>query len=290
MITTDKIRMTSQLKSKSRVIINADDFGMTKGINKAIFELAERGTLTSASVMTNMPFFEDIIDLKDKIGIGFHVNLTTGKPINDKKRVPSLVDNNGDFLELSMLIKKIKNGLISIQEVEIELESQIMRLTSLGIQPDHINSHSSILKYPFLMKIAKKIAKKYEITAVRTFSPRKFDYKRLCNPKSMIISLYLPYQRFVWKKCGFRVADKKDSLLKFGLDYNTAIEMLKEVFSSLPAGVLEYAVHPGYCNGNNESLGKYIYERETELKALSSNEFKRIIEDSGTELISFKDI
>jgi predicted glycoside hydrolase/deacetylase ChbG (UPF0249 family) len=282
--------LISSSKNTSKVIINADDFGITKGVNKAIFELVDAGVVTSTSVMSNMPYFEDIIKLKNTIGIGVHLNLTTGKPLNNVKMVSSLVSENGEFFELSTLLKRIWHGQISKKAVEFELNAQIQQLFDLGIHPDHIDSHESILKYPFIIRIVKEIAKTYDIFAVRTFIPRKFDYRRLLSPKKMLISLYLSYQRVLWKKYGFSVGDKKDSLLEVGLNYNRAIDKLKNVFNNLPDGVLEFTVHPGYCNEDNRPLGGYIQEREVEMQALLSDEFKDIVSSSEAELISFKDI
>jgi hypothetical protein len=276
--------------SKHRVIINADDFGITKGVNKAIFDLVDTGILTSTSVMSNMPDYKDVKNLKGKIGIGVHFNLTIGSPITEACKVPTLVNEQKQFLDLSELLRKMKQGKVSKQEVEIELEAQIKRLFDIGIQPDHIDSHESLLKYPFFMRIMKRLAKKYKILAVRTYSPRKFDYTRLLNPKKLLISLYLAFQKLGWKQEGFHVADKYDSLINIGIDDRMAIEKLREIFQNLPYGVLEIGVHPGYTNKDNVALGGYVHEREVELRALLSKECKNFIENSGTKLVAFQDI
>ena len=274
----------------SRVIINADDFGITKGVNRSIFELVDAGILTSTTVMANMPFHAEIVKLKHRIGIGMHFNLTVGKPVLGRKDIPSLVDEEGNFFDFPTLKRKIRGGAISKKEVEEEFEAQVKALSNLGITIDHFDSHESLLKYPFFYKIAKKTALKNRIPAVRTYVPRKFDYKRLMNPRKALISIFLIYQKSRWKRNGFYAADKHDSLLEFNLDYDTALKKLKTAFHNLPNGVLEFVVHPGYIDKDTSLLGKYVYEREVELKALSSNEFKKIIEDSRARLISFKDI
>lgn len=276
--------------SKPRVIINADDFGITKGVNKAIFELVDAGILTSTSVMSNMPDYKDIVNLKGKIGIGVHFNFTVGTPITESNRIPTLVDEKGNFFDLSQLLRKVKQGNVSRQEVEIELDAQVKRLIDIEIQPDHMSSHESLLKYPFFSGMIKKLAKKYGIMAVRTYSPRKFDYSRLLSPKRIMISLYLAFNKLLWRFDGFHVADKHDSLIKVGLVLKTALEKLKDIFENIPPGVLEIGVHPGYCNGNNSPLGEYVCEREVELQALLSDEFRKIILNSDATLISFKDI
>ncbi|MBE0426209.1 MAG: ChbG/HpnK family deacetylase [Nitrospirae bacterium] len=277
-------------KNNPRVIINADDFGITQGVNKAIFELVDAGIVTSTSVMTNMPDYGDVAVLRDKIGIGVHFNLTVGRPIVETQNVPTLVNSKGNFYDLSQLLTKMKKRRFVREEVEIEFEAQVKQLINIGIEPDHINSHESLLKYPFFMGIIKKIAKKYKIMGVRTYSPRKFDYKRLLNPRKIAISFYLKFQKLGWKRNGFSVTDKYDSLIQLGLNQEIAFKKLRDIFRNLPCGVLEIGVHPGYCNGNNISMGNYVYEREVELQTLLSDRFKKIIFVSGAELICFKDI
>ena len=273
-----------------KVIINADDFGITKGVNKAIFELVDAKVLTSTSVMTNMPYYNRVENLKNEIGIGIHLNLTVGNPVLEKTKISTLVNDKGDFLGLNILLNKMIRRKISKIEVEAEFEGQIKKLLDIGIQPDHVNTHESLMKYPFFLSIIRKLAYKYKIMGVRTYSPRKFNYKRLLSLKRILISSLLYYQKLRWVKAGYNVSTKFDSLLKINLDYKEAIELLNEIFQNLPSGILEIIVHPGYCNEENATLGDYIYEREVELKALLSSEFKTILDNSGATLISFNDI
>ncbi len=272
-----------------RIIINADDFGITKGVNKAISELADARVLTSTAVMTNMPYYKDVLALKDKIGIGIHFNLTVGLPVTDTRKIPTLVNEYGYFFELPQLVELVRQRKISKSEAEIELEAQTRRLIEIGIQPDHINSHESFLKYPFFVDIVKKLGKAYDIKAVRTFSQRQFDYTRLLSPRKIMVSIYLAYQKFQYKKEGFHFADKQDSLLKFGLNFKSACKKLGSILNNLPDGVLEIVTHPGYCEEDTIPLGKYVNEREVELKTLLSN-FNEITMLPNVKLIRFKDI
>lgn len=278
-------------KNSNYIIINADDFGITRGVNKAILDLADIGIITSTSVMTNMPYFKDVTFLKDKkIGIGIHFNLTVGRPVAEYRNISSIVDKKGYFYSLSQLLTRVREGKVVDEEVEFELEEQIKRLVDIGINPDHINSHESLIKYPFFARIMKILAQKYKIKGVRTYTPRKFDYYRLLNPRKILVSLYLEVQKFKWKKEGFYVTDRYDSLIEKELNLDLACKKLKDIFLNLPRGILELGIHPGYCNGDEGYLGNYVYEREIELKALLNSEIKKIVTDSKVKLISFKDL
>ena len=272
-----------------RVIINADDFGITKGVNKGISELADARVLTSTAVMTNMPYYKEILALKDKLGIGIHLNLTEGLPVTDTRKIPTLVNENGCFFELPQLVQLVKQRKISKSEVYIELEAQTKRLIDIDIQPDHINSHESFSKNPFFVDVVKKLGKAFDIKSVRTFNQRQFDYTRLLNLRKIMVSIYLAYQSFQYKRAGFHVADKQDSLLEFGLDFKLACKKLGSILNNLPCGVLEIVTHPGYCDGDTIPLGKYVNEREIELKALLSN-VNEITMIPNVKLIRFKDI
>lgn len=102
-----------------KVIINADDFGLTRSVNDAIFELAQKGTITSTTVMTNMPFAEEAVELlpNKNISIGLHVTLTQGKPVSDPERIVSLVDKNGNFYPPAVLKNLINGGKVKNEDL-----------------------------------------------------------------------------------------------------------------------------------------------------------------------------
>jgi predicted glycoside hydrolase/deacetylase ChbG (UPF0249 family) len=133
-----------------KLIINADDYGFTKGTNKAIFELAHLKTLSSTSVMVNMPYASEICALNDLecFGIGLHFNLTQGKPILAKDKVHSLVDEKGEFYDINIFRRRVKLKLIRPEHIINELNAQYSCLLQLiGNRISHIDSHQDINKY-----------------------------------------------------------------------------------------------------------------------------------------------
>jgi chitin disaccharide deacetylase len=275
---------------KRRIIINSDDFGITEGVNRAIIELIEAGIMTSTSVMTNMPYYQEIIHYKDRIGIGIHLTLTEGNPVLSPSEIRTLVDENGSFLKYSSVTNRNVYQHFSKDHLFNEFSAQVQRLIDLGIKPSHIDTHESFFKYPFFIPLIRKLAHKFNIKGIRTYSPRKFDLSRLLSPKSTLISIILLLQKRMWLKEGFNVTDRIDSLNKKGLSYYEAAEQLNTIMNGLPDGVLEIVVHPGYCNGDNTPLGDYVKEREAELQALLNDKFKESILNSGAALISYNDI
>lgn len=137
------------------IIINADDFGMTKSINNAIIELMKLGTVTSTTVMVNMPHVQEAVLLLDipKISIGLHFNLTEGKPLSDPAEVKSIIDANGKFYDKKQLEFRAKNNLIVKEEVLLELKTQYEKLYSIiGDRITHFDSHQGLNRIPVVFK------------------------------------------------------------------------------------------------------------------------------------------
>lgn len=201
-----------------KLIINADDFGLTEGVNQAIIDLANKGTLSSTTVMVNMPFANEAIKLKEypSFSIGLHFNLTEGKPISEPEKCSSLLDADGNFYSYSTFVKKLKNGAIKQEHILEELRAQYNKLTEIiECSPSHIDSHQNIHKQ---WKIAKVLINfsKFEIKhKIGLRSPKRFliNDKNFCyTPKSsniiskakyLLTDIYFFYLSMNYKKCFF---------------------------------------------------------------------------------------
>jgi len=131
------------------LILNADDFGLTKGVNEAVFDLASRDALSSTTVMINMPNAVDASLLVDfsKLGIGLHFNLTEGSPVVDPLLVPTLIDDQAQFHSQREFRKRLANNRIRKEEILTELRAQFKALRTLvGDRITHIDSHQNIHK------------------------------------------------------------------------------------------------------------------------------------------------
>lgn len=166
-----------------KIIINADDFGMTKSVNKAIFEIAKKGALSSTTVMVNMPYASEAKELLDlNISIGLHFNLTEGKSISDMNKVKSLVDEKGYFLGKPDFMKRINSKQVKQEEVLIELEAQYNKLYEIiGDRLDHFDSHQGLNKLSVVNKALLQFGKKNKIAAVRVYT--KYYLKKNNNGK-----------------------------------------------------------------------------------------------------------
>lgn len=154
------------------VIVNADDFGISRGTNTAVHELARLGAISSTSLMVNMPFVEDIRDVAadcPELGVGLHVNLSQGKPVCEAGAIPTLVGADGSFLPPLTLAKRALLGRVSMAEVRREVRSQIERARELvGPRLDHWDSHQGTHRFEPLAGTIMAVCREAGIRAMRS--------------------------------------------------------------------------------------------------------------------------
>lgn len=128
-----------------KLIITADDYGMSRAVNDAIDAGIAAGLITSTNVMTNMPFYKDAVRLKDnsKVSVGLHWVLACGKPILSREKIPTLVAENGEFYSYPVFRSRLRKKLISFEEIKRELIAQYNLYFELMGKPDYWNTHQN---------------------------------------------------------------------------------------------------------------------------------------------------
>lgn len=180
---------------KNRLITNADDLGLSKGVNLAILKASNEGFLSHASLMANTDFFDhainEVIPNAPKLKVGFHINLTCCKALSGKSEI---TDDNGflsnDFVKL-LFMKKSKKVLTAI---ESEIELQLKKLLDNKIKISHIDGHEHVHIMPSINKIVLKLAIKYNIGRVREINESfatTFKYNIRTASIGNIIKLFL---------------------------------------------------------------------------------------------------
>ncbi|MCB9170911.1 MAG: ChbG/HpnK family deacetylase [Flavobacteriales bacterium] len=153
-----------------RIIVNADDLGLSPSVNTAIFEVFRAGNLSSATFMVNMPGAQDAADrLRELPGlaVGLHFCITEGR---SSVGASSLTDPSGNFLPRPRLTKAVLRGRIDERDVQRELEAQLDALRSFGIAPTHIDSHQHVHMLPPLMDAVRPMVER-EGLAMRLVQP-----------------------------------------------------------------------------------------------------------------------
>ncbi|WP_372366815.1 carbohydrate deacetylase [Candidatus Uabimicrobium sp. HlEnr_7] len=255
-----------------KLIINADDFGLTESVNQAIIDVFQAGNLTSTTLMVNMPGATHAIELAKQnplLAVGLHFNITEGRPLSSAS---SIVDSHGKFYSRSVLTKLILQGKVHKQDIEQELQAQINKFRSFDLPLSHVDSHQHIHMLPFVCKSIVPTLMQKKIT-VRVVDP-VYDLSLLTKRPLKWIKQYLN-QRFAKKfKRIFsgKVNDKLISIhdLKGGV---ITTSTYRDLLSSCQ-GVVELMVHP-YILGDD--LLELYKEQPTKMAFLKKCELEHQI-------------
>src|SRR5699024_313135 len=152
---------TKQRTDDMKIIINADDFGYSNGVNYGIIDAYKNGILTSTTCLTNGHGFTHAIQLakeNTKLGVGVHLTLTSGKPLTGN--LSSLTDSSGKFKNISHYENKF---YIDTKELYIEWKTQIEKFLSTGLKPTHLDSHHHVNNLPNIKPVFLQLATEYNL-------------------------------------------------------------------------------------------------------------------------------
>jgi chitin disaccharide deacetylase len=154
-----------------RLIVNADDYGLSPALNREILRCAHEGFLTSVSLIAGGYAADEamaaIRHIKGGFGVGVHLALDTARPVADPMQIDTLVTKEGTFVPRSQLLRRLLRGLVRREHVHREWSAQIEKVIKAGIQPDHIDGHGHVHVFPGLTTIVTSLANRYGIRAVR---------------------------------------------------------------------------------------------------------------------------
>lgn len=286
-----------------KLIINADGFGFTNGINKGIIESIEKGTVRSISCNVNFPFIEDVEEVAKnyrEVSIGLHLNVNVGKPVCSHEDVPSLINESGEFWGNKFTFKLLSNH-IKMSELQNECEAQIKKLQYYGIKISHLDGHQNKHLYPGYFQSVLKLGIKYGIMRIRCHK-RYIFLKDINNRKLRILQYYTShpkqlithgYDRMMMnlaKRKGFKMADRMIShgYIEDSEKYNLCAWIA--IIKNLPPGINEIYCHPGYPDDDLKRYAKYVDERLMELLVLTSPELIQEIQKENIHLISFNQV
>jgi hopanoid biosynthesis associated protein HpnK len=283
-----------------RLIINADDFGLTAGVNRAIAEANRSGVLTSATMMANARAFSEAAAMtkaQPSLRTGCHVVLIDGDPVS--ANLPTLTNGSSRFRDsLKEFALAAVRRQISADEIQQETEAQIRKIQSLGITLTHVDSHKHTHMFPHVLRPVLRAARACGIGAVRNpFEPfrARTHGALLATPGLWLRSagvtafqMFAAEFRRALKEEGVRSTDGTVGIAATGmLDQ----KMLFRTLTALPDGTWELVCHPGYSDADLKAAGtRLTASREIELAALTSLETKQALARQKIELISYAEL
>jgi chitin disaccharide deacetylase len=288
-----------------RLIINADDFGLTGGVNRAIVEGHEHGVVTSTTLMANGQAFEDAIALaqsRPRLGVGCHIVLVDGAPVLDETAVRSLLDRSSDSSSNPRFREGIARfgalallGRLDESEIEAEATAQIRKLQTAGVTVTHIDSHKHTHLFPRVLRPLLRAAASCGVRAIRNPFERIQGSQLAASPSlwrrwtevGILRSLAKQFREAV-QQAGISTPDGTLAIVATG---SLNERLLRLMVENLPDGTWELVCHPGYNDADLQEVRTRLHEsRAEELRILTSSSTRDLLAANGVEIVSFREL
>jgi predicted glycoside hydrolase/deacetylase ChbG (UPF0249 family) len=250
----------------TQLIVNADDFGLTAGVNRAIAELHQAGVLTSTTLMARGPAAEEAIEIAlstPTLGVGCHLVLVDGHPVLPPETIPHLTDPSTGSLGSSVarfliaLHRSPRSHQAMVHEIEAETAAQIALLQSRGLRLTHIDTHKHLHMFPPVLRAVLRAARAADIRAVRNPFEPLWALRATHTPswirlaELLALRLLQPICRSIIAEEGFVTTNGTVAVLGTGnLDTGTLTSLLQ----NLQPGIWELVTHPGYNDADLERI------------------------------------
>ena len=242
-------------------IFNADDFGISRGVNAAIVKAHKEGILNSASLMINQKYAKEAINFAKEmpeLEMGLHINITNEYPASDKNKIPLLVDEYGKFKNgfVKLLFLSLTHPKELNQQIETEIRAQIKKYMTTGLELSHLDSHRHIHMIPIIFKIVRKLQKEFDVPRLRIMNENIFNtIKQNKDTKYLIDCGLIKYflLRFLCWWNGYKTNTYFYSILY-------TCKLAKKHFNNIkiPKGYdkVEIMIHPGIPEIDKENINE----------------------------------
>jgi hopanoid biosynthesis associated protein HpnK len=292
-----------------KLIVNADDLGLTAGVNRAIMESHSGGVVSSATLMANGPAFADAVTAArsaPNLAVGCHVVLVDGTPVSPPDVVDTLLairsaEPDKFYSSLSEFAARAMLGGFDRDQLVAEITAQIRKIQSTGLPVTHLDTHKHAHIFPEILAALLRAARICGVRAIRNpFVPlpampaRQFKskpdlWKRYGQVRVLHTFSGPFYQRT--KRAGLLTPDGVIGVIETGsVDRFGDGSLLRQTLANLPEGTWELVCHPGYNDSDLRRAGTRLLEsREEERRLLTSAELRRFLEEQKIQIVSYRD-
>jgi chitin disaccharide deacetylase len=284
-----------------RLIINADDFGLTRGVNRAIAELHQAHALTSTTLMATGPAFDDAVAVaraNRALGVGCHIVLTDGVPVSSPESIPTLLGPDRKTFRPSLIdfVQALLRGKIREDEIEREASAQIKKLQLAGIGVTHLDTHKHTHLFPAVLRPLLRLAEQHGIHAIR--HPFEQSWSLALGHGNRIRRLQVKLLGNLKTRFEGQPQIRTDHVLTtdgtIGISAtgNLYRETLREILRSVPAeGTFELCCHPGYNDSDLDRITTRLRtHRDIERNALLAEIPKLALHPNVPQLINYGDL
>jgi chitin disaccharide deacetylase len=281
-----------------RLIINADDFGLTKGVNRAIAELHLANAITSATLMATGPAFEDAVAIAHAhptLGVGCHIVLTDGIPASDPQSIPSLLGPDGKTFrpKLFDFIQALLRGMIREDDIEREAFAQLQKLQRAGIDVTHLDSHKHTHLFPAVARPLLRVAERASVGAIR--SPFEQTWSLALGHGNRLRRLQVKLLRRLQTQFAHLPQIRNDLVLTtdgtIGISATGHLNdsSLRQILNALPSdGTFELCCHPGYNDADLDRVTTRLRaHRDVERLALLTEVPRILMNQNAPQLINY---
>jgi len=264
-----------------QLVVNADDFGFTRDVNRGIIEAHTRGILTATTLMANGNAFDDAVALAHRhpgLDVGCHLVLVQGRSLACRgAELPSGLPQ----LVQALLAKRI--------DPYSELRPQIAKVLDAGIRPLHLDTHKHTHLWPSVLDAVARLSEEFGIPWVR----RPFDLPLTGGgdvpwTKRALSQGLSSLRGHFHSKLRAHGCRTTDHFAGFQITGRYRAAGLSALIRSLPEGLTEFMCHPGFCTDELRGSATRLREsRQRELEALVSPEVRQALEQTGVRLVRF---
>jgi predicted glycoside hydrolase/deacetylase ChbG (UPF0249 family) len=287
------------MRKLRRLIINADDFGISRSVNLGISEAAHAGGITSTSLIVNLPDSADAVSRARQcagVSVGIHFNLTVGNALTGPSSLTH--GNSAEFYSLSRLLAAASLGMIDEVDIERECLAQIDRMTRAGFPPTHFDSHRHVHTHPAIYPAILRSVQARRIPHLRVpCEPLDVDtgaFEAAVKKSLLLLSAHRSRRPSTpTRTTPTRTTPPPQYATGFvGISLQGGPAFADRLFAlvrDLPAGTTELMTHPGYADADLAKRDTYTVEREIELRVLCSREFHDLLRENRIALANFGD-
>ncbi|GAF14183.1 LOW QUALITY PROTEIN: cellobiose phosphotransferase system YdjC-like protein [Bacillus sp. JCM 19046] len=221
----------------AEIIFNADDFGLSRGVNYGIIDSHLNGVVSAATMLVNAPATKHAVELakaNPSLRVGVHLALTIGRPI--RKDVLSLLNEAGAFRKQS---DQRNEALINLDDVYREWYAQIELFYSYGLTPSHLDSHHHMHGWSYLRPVIERLADTYQLPWRNAFAVKQREFR---SP----MHLTLVFIKLAVRRCLIRL------------------------LRSITKETVEIMCHPAYIDLALKQQSSYVEKRVEETEVLTS--------------------
>lgn len=286
------------------LIINADGYGFTAGITRAIEECIAFGTVRSISVNVNFVHADRLAKLVrtyPEISVGCHINPVVGLPVLPPDKIPTLISETGELLYREF-VRRFMTGQIRIAELKSEMIAQVEKTYELaGSAFSHIDFHMGLHKLPRLYGAFLDVVQKSKIGRIRTYRYRVGMESQLPALRHFVYLLggasRIP--KYLWNQWQRRKAVRRQLatpdhwvvITNLGARPDTiALGNYLRMLRNLPEGFNEFVAHPGYVDDDLKRWSSYVEQRPLEMSVLLNTHFREALNGSDVHLAGYRDI